>query len=838
MTITPVNDANYSHLHELQRDLAYLRKSNHSVFLKVVGDGKEQHVEVVKGGFWNFVAKVACFFGFRSYDLQEVSRVFQNQLNSLETSFCNELTSRTKHEMRQVGMKVSKVFVDELAQFVHIRNGALESEAKTAIIDTVRGWKRHFVDLHQEGGDVDITALFSSQLFQTPAKTAKNTPFSLYDELLAGNFEKKGEVVEWLLGSEESEGYLEKLEEIEPYKSRLQGTLAYGTYTAVGTVIARRQVREDSNFIQSLQMAKKLLIAHDLWPASREEKYKARIAECAMELRTFSEFARVLALSSKTMFQGERERILEGIAQWQEEFDPVRVTFEELRQKVYDLKKQMAPLVSIWSQDRNLEYNGTHYRLKAYSQCESEITTRLEALVKENEVLKAPSPIQDMSIKELQAKLAETVQHSGQIVHRLLHVNLAKVQNESDDVKEQISKIRESLALSQKELKGFAEQLSDLVKPIHGSGVRYNAQVVGSLAHSTYSKIAERIDSLQRVIEAPLPESNRGLASWLQAFDSAQMALKETELLLNGFQAQERGFVDVVAARRGALLLELSAFLRKAERVVLNQDSVKGSAQEAEVQHLLPALKDKLAALDPDAVTEKELVALFEEVKSTLEPLKPFWKETLAIKGENLNMVSLSLADLTKEWLSHVAEMQKAKVQIQDLLPIIDAKLQRAKKEHAAGSLAFQAYERAQGALKADSYEGASVCFAEVDVLLNQESQEAKRALGLLVLRELLIDAKEHIDTKKKNANKQELGEFAQVEKKIELFSKRLGFGPAPHLFSRSRLQNITKQELQELATLIDHLNILSSSQNIRADLHFKLLSRHRREFKSLISSI
>ncbi|MCE5294618.1 MAG: hypothetical protein LLF94_08405, partial [Chlamydiales bacterium] len=77
-------DYNYMSLKDLNYDL----NNTHGkpVYLKVVGKHNKQHVELVHGRLNTLIAKIACFFGVKTYDLQNISTVFEKQIKTFQES--------------------------------------------------------------------------------------------------------------------------------------------------------------------------------------------------------------------------------------------------------------------------------------------------------------------------------------------------------------------------------------------------------------------------------------------------------------------------------------------------------------------------------------------------------------------------------------------------------------------------------------------------------------------------------------------------------------------------------------------------------------------------------
>lgn len=125
----------YSYLKQLDLDLQNHKKD--SIFLKIVGSQDDRHVEVVKGGFWNFVATIASFLGFKKYDLTEISRVFNTQLQQLETKYDNALADQNYAEIEQTATRIATFFAEQLKKESFIKNFATDKE----LACTFASWK-------------------------------------------------------------------------------------------------------------------------------------------------------------------------------------------------------------------------------------------------------------------------------------------------------------------------------------------------------------------------------------------------------------------------------------------------------------------------------------------------------------------------------------------------------------------------------------------------------------------------------------------------------------------------------------------------------------------------
>jgi hypothetical protein len=315
--------------------------------------------------------------------------------------------------------------------------------------------------------------------------------------------------------------------------------------------------------------------------------------------------------------------------------------------------------------------------------------------------------------------------------------------------------------------------------------------------------------------------------------------LTEAKLLLTAFQAGDDAIVNAPYAKKAVLLLELRALLRKVENIALPQHSFADSSFAENVKKGLPLLVEDVSKLYDhlDNLAESELLEAFNKIKTELKPLSILWDKKLGIPEVAPRQFALPLNDLVEEWEAHFAELQKAKSKTVEYLPLLENKLKRAQEAYNHTSLAYSAYEKAVANVRKPTFEQVERHLPEVEMLaLKQETAQGKRARGLFVLREFLAFAQKHVNEIRPKANAAERKELAAAEKKIQQFQKALGLDAEGKAFSRGRLQSITSEELEALgSSLFDHLNFLSSSQKIRADLHWKALSRHRREFKSLV---
>lgn len=109
MTTVAQNDPNYLNLRSL--DYSMQEKSQKPIYFKISGKNQDRHVEAVHGRFAIFIAKIACFFGAKAYDLKEVSSVLQKQIKELKTNTENIELPLDKKEHERVCRSVAKSFI-------------------------------------------------------------------------------------------------------------------------------------------------------------------------------------------------------------------------------------------------------------------------------------------------------------------------------------------------------------------------------------------------------------------------------------------------------------------------------------------------------------------------------------------------------------------------------------------------------------------------------------------------------------------------------------------------------------------------------------------------------
>ncbi len=709
----PSFDDNYLNLKNLDFSLKQSKKG--TVYFKVTGKSNNRHVEAVHGRFSILFAKIACFFGVQSYDLQNVSSVMQKQISQLQETLPTIELALEKADRQKVCRSVSKLFISCIGSSgtqKRCGNRALPQTSRESIVWKIKEIMRQpqINPTKSEEEDFDFESIFATRdspiTFTNTASTLKNPLLQLV--------EKNQKVFESILDIKTSyileQKTTEKLKEvmenvIQPQIQRCiasketlsnvggrwfplpakgkyarADTLAHACFEKIWNRLESASKTLDEENISVLTEAKCFLVDAKVEEAQSTQEHQAARAVAVIELREFlakvEEFiATPDGAPFKNQIDGDIADLKNGLgfyADKQMNFFSASylesITTEDVRKLHQWLLDKLQPVLPRLG-------NIVH-------ELQSEVT-RLPP-----DLLKSPSdklePIADiiptatiqpltqdiiLSEKEKGALIRSTVVETKEIFLQLLGIDLEKEleAHTSNDAKmDYLTNIFHNKDPFAKGSQGnqFLIQLNSLKENLQ-QGVLYNVATRGSIASGVFSAISWNISNLREDITKPTEQGQIFQKERLQLLKIFCSNLAEAKTLLHAFGHKDSLLAEQLQHKRAVVLLEMRSLYRKAVEIAL---PALEKADEKTLENFrslalllagpsgfVDTKKMTFSAQRLSAITDDELNTLKNQLYKVVKPIEKQWDSPL----EYGQKITLGLPVLIKELEGRIQALEK-----------------------------------------------------------------------------------------------------------------------------------------------------------------------------------
>lgn len=797
--MTSIRDANIFHnrdleeLYQLQANLEVAEAGNKPYYLKIEGKGSDQKVILVQGRFKRFLASISTFFGAKAYNLNNVKQLICNELEGVRQASSAVTNSEVGSKLASSCEGVSRVFLACITS-ENCLNTKIDDKdhLNDRINSLVHAIKDHFVQTSKP-----LPAVKKDQVLQKPKFTGP----------IKGKAEQFLEENQQLL--QRSIGYegLVKIKAIAGEANRKEALKAALQRSLLGYVGVKASQNNAGEIGKLVSVGKGVFSKGPFATAGTKEHacyhlIRQKLDNCFAKLETEGNLAKQL---------DDYKEVAQVLAQ-----------AEALIQEYQHKNKQPGFQRLILALELEAFAQNIEGDTKLIETIKSLPATDLESL---------PKSHFEAIVEDIRK------QHN---THLLAGFTARLQQIEDKKVAEPVVEVvKEERVLTQEEKKELLAQTVEVAKtPLVRLGIDVDA-----VLHDDRLNLDEKIRELIHAIPDRYDLVDEFVTKRLYTLDKTayprevgSLSMDLWRFLLNNLTRHDAYKryepSEALVEKRLSDIKDCAQFLTEAQ-IVCDAASIAPTFEVAqakravllmELRHLAYRLAvddqsrfwEQLAA-SPLYIHDKPFTdSRYDSI--TTQELKQLYEKLCQLKPE------FSL--LKEEWLAHLSTLEafERNVSLDDLTPRKDALELEKQAVH---------YIKQQVRDNVDFLPEAK-CFIKMKALAEVPSLELsqyKRAVTLLVLRQLLLDAREFLNSKPKL---HPLRTYTQH--KIDLLMLKLAAGETSMPFSQKRLSTVSHQELELLALeCLKALEPLQSHPTLSKSVRWTALGPKRREIDALL---